>query len=271
MSISLYTVASGSSGNCYLIYTDETKILLDVGVSGKKIIEEIGNLGFVNEQIDGILLTHEHQDHIKSIRKMSKVTKNSIVFASKGTIDFVEDKISKEKIEIVRHNDELYIGNILVKAFQLSHDAKEALGYTFEYRKRRITVITDSGYITKDIEKIVEDTDLLVLESNYERNVLLVGNYPYYLKKRIDSRYGHLSNEQAAICICNMLQKRNKKGMPIIRLAHLSKENNTPKQAYITVNNNLYEEGFLQNRDYDLDVFPQGESGPIISLKGYIE
>lgn len=261
MSLKFSTLASGSSGNSYLICSDTTALLIDCGTAGKNIIKGIEDAGLSMEDLDGIFLTHEHQDHIKSIRMISRKASNATVYASSGTMDFISDKLNgSETVTLSGNSDPLFLGDLTVDVFNLSHDASEPLGYSVSDGYKRVTIITDSGIILDELYPVIADTDLLILEANYETNLLMMGHYPYELKRRIHGSQGHLSNEDAANCLCQMLEERKKQGIPKVYLAHLSKENNTPDQAWLTVKNILLKNGYYPDNDLILQVIERGGS-----------
>lgn len=264
--LKFYTFASGSKGNSYFVKTESGNMLLDCGIAGKHIISGMETLGESFCNLDGIFLTHEHTDHVKSIRMISKKAENAGVYASRGTLGCVGDKVKEGKKRIVAAGDRVEIGKTEVNVFSLSHDAAEPTGYSFAENGKRVTVITDTGIIHDGMKEIIEDTDLFVLEANHEKNILMMGAYPYYLKQRITGKEGHLSNEDAGICIAEMLSGRKKKNTPLICLAHLSGENNTSEQARLTVRNTLMEQGFNEGTDYGLRVFDRGQPGPLIEF-----
>lgn len=266
MAFKFCSFASGSSGNCYLVSTDTTQLLIDTGITGKKIFEGLSKCGLEPDDLDGILITHEHTDHIKSVRIVSKKAVNALVYASQGTLDAVSDKISSEKSFTVDALSAISIGDIEVSPFTLSHDAAEPLGFSLMHEGRRITIVTDTGCITGDAFDYLVNSDLYVLEANHEKNILLMGSYPYSLKRRILGDEGHLSNESAAEIIIRALGERTKEEIPKIALAHLSRENNTPRQAYLTIKSRLMEEGYVDNRDFRMFVLERDIIGEIIKI-----
>ena len=266
MTFRFVTFASGSSGNSYLIQSEHNNMLLDTGIAGKRIIQGMVDVGSTTEKLSGIFLTHEHTDHVKSIRMISRKAPLATVYGSRGTLDSVADKVSQERMSVIRGGDDIDMGDVQVSAFSLSHDASEPVGYSFAKNNRRITVITDTGVVCEHMYPYICDSDLLVLEANHEKNILMMGNYPYSLKKRITGKFGHISNVDAGRCICRMLQERSKAEIPTVYLAHLSRENNTPLQAELTVKNELFEAGFMPGRDLNLGVFARDEKGPVIEI-----
>ena len=269
MTLEFCSFASSSSGNCYMVKSDHTTLLIDVGIAGKHVLSGLSQKGLSPEEVDGILLTHEHVDHVKSLRMISKKAINAGVYASKGTLSCVCDKVSDECIRPVEAQTPYEIGDIQVKPFRLSHDAEEPMSYSFCKGDKQITIVTDTGYVTEEVFDQVKEADLLVLEANHEVNILKMGSYPYNLKRRILGDEGHLSNEAAGKCLCEMLNYRKeqeKHQAPKVILAHLSKENNTPGQAYLTIRNILFEEDYYIDKDLELDIALREEVGKSVEV-----
>ena len=269
MTLSFCSFASGSTGNCYMVKSENTTILIDVGISGKKIVEGLSSKNIEIEEIDCILITHEHSDHIKSLKLISKKAINAKVFASIGTWSKIIDLVSEEKIKRLEYGKPILIGDILVSPFKLSHDTSDPIGYSFKKGDKKITIVTDTGYVTEEIFENIKDADLLVLEANHEVNILQFGKYPYSLKRRILGEKGHLSNEAAGNCICQMLEyniEAKISKMPKVVLAHLSRENNTPEQAYLTIKNILGEKNFYMKKDLTLEVITRDKISDIMCI-----
>lgn len=258
MGLRFCSFASGSTGNCYLLKTENTNLLVDVGIAGKRIIGGLESCAVKPEQIDGILVTHEHTDHIKSLRMIAKKAVNGKIYTSEGTAYSVNEKLPMlaDKIRITDTATSFKVGDIEVEAFSLSHDAEDPVGFSVHSRGKRVTIITDTGVATKQMLSIAAKSDLLVLEANHEVNILHCSSYPYELKRRILSDYGHLSNDAAAEFIYEVDKLRkngggeNKSEKQKILLAHLSKENNSPMQAMLTIKNRLFEEDMIAGEDY---------------------
>ncbi len=228
---------SGSGGNCQHIGAGSTNILIDAGLSGKKIQNEMGKVALFPEQIQGILVTHEHIDHVQGVGVLSRRF-NIPVFASEKTWVAMEryiGKIKPENQKILVVDKELVIGDLHVTPFNISHDAVEPFGFNVTDGKRKISLLTDTGCINDTIKNKVTGFDLLLLESNHDEELLKVGSYPWSLKRRILSDHGHLSNDMAAHFLLDVLKKGNEK----VLLGHLSQENNFPELAYKTVVNTL--------------------------------
>ncbi len=259
MNLRICSFASGSSGNSYLIQSESTGIILDAGISGKKIMEGLSSQGADPENIRGIFVTHEHVDHIKSIRVLSKKIPSAEVFASGGTLGAIGDKVEDSRKIEVSDGEELTVGDISVKPFSICHDAACPLGYSFSRNGRTVSVVTDTGCVTDGMMDTIRESDILVLEANHEVNLLMLGSYPYNIKRRILSDEGHLSNEASGECLCRMLKERTKPGVPEVALAHISKEHNTPDQALMTIKNILFESDLFDGKDVNLSVLPRDE------------
>lgn len=265
MALRFCSIASGSSGNSYLVSTDSSAVLVDVGIAGSRIIDRLEQRGVTLPDIDGIFITHEHIDHVKSLRKISKGAINAPVFASEGTLAEVSDKVPAEKMLPVKSDQEITLGDISVTPFALSHDAIDPLGYSFKAGGRQLTIITDTGFVTDEILEHAKSADTLILEANHEVNILNMGSYPYSLKRRILGNFGHLSNEAAGECLCSVLAHRRGQNLDSefkVCLAHLSKENNTPQQAYLTIRNMLFEEDYYVDKDLKIYIIPRDEVSP---------
>ncbi len=275
MKLGFCSLASGSSGNCYLIKSDNTNLLLDAGISCKAIQAGLESLGISLKDIDGIFITHDHIDHIKGIKTLLKKT-SCPLYASRGTLEALVEKISPlpyERLMEAETDEEIGVGDIKATPFDLSHDTEEPKTFAFTKDGAKVCVVTDTGYVSDGIFDNIKDADILALESNHERNILLYGSYPYPLKLRILSDVGHLSNEACAHCLTEVLRYRRIRkrfsedsGALKVFLAHLSKENNTPEQALITVKNALEEEGFILGKDLELMVLSRDERSGFITV-----
>ena len=227
---------SGSSGNCSFIETDKTKILVDCGVSFKKIKEGLESINQDIHDIDAVLITHEHSDHIKGLGVLSKNI-DVPIYANKKTLDEIEKKyfISSTKPFVT---DELFeINDLKVLPFSIPHDAADPVGFTINHKNKKISLATDIGHVENKLYKNLNESSFVLLESNYEPDMLKSSSYPYSLKHRILGPEGHLSNEDAS----NVIKTLVNNGLNNIMLGHLSKENNFPELAYQTTVNELIE------------------------------
>lgn len=220
-------------GNCLYVESENTKLLIDAGVSLKKIEAGLETLNVSPSSLDGILVTHEHSDHIQSLGNLSKKF-NLPVYANSETFDAMPkqtDKISTENINKFKVAEKFQIKDIEVNPFSIPHDAANPCGFNITNNSDKISIATDIGHMTNDILKQLEDSKFILLESNYDTEVLKCSKYPYLLKQRIAGPNGHLSNDVASKVINYLLQGNLKTAM----LGHLSKESNFPELAYQTV------------------------------------
>ena len=251
--IKFCSLYSGSSGNCYYINIDGNRILLDAGKSLKKIREALEGLDENIENIDAILITHEHSDHIQGLKMLCKKHDINIYMTdkTKSEIQCLVDTINEENIVTFKAGDKFDIGCANIKSVKISHDAIDPVMYTFKDKNdNKISIFTDVGEITDTILENIKGSKLAVIEANYEENLLRLSRYPSYLKKRIMGKYGHLSNEEAGFLVKELVKNGTKK----ILLGHLSKENNTDIIAYQTIQNelNFLKEELGEKIDFDL-------------------
>ncbi len=224
---------SGSSGNSLFVESENTKLLVDAGVSSKKIEEALANLEIDPTSIDGILITHEHSDHVQGLGTFAKKF-NLPVFVNEKTLDAMpkqKEKISEKNIKLFNINEKFEIGDLKVKPFSIPHDAANPCGFNIFKDDKKISIATDIGHMTNGILKNLEDSIFIMLESNYDPEVLKYSKYPYQLKTRIAGPDGHLSNELAGKTISHLLNSGLKQAV----LGHLSKQSNFPELAYKTV------------------------------------
>ena len=228
-------IASGSSGNCIYVGSNNTHILVDVGISGKRVDEALRCLDICGQDLDGILITHEHVDHIGGLGVLCR--KYSIpVYATKDTIDAIKaykylGKVEDDIFHPIAPDVDLKIKDITVRAFRTSHDAADPVAYTFAADGKKLAVATDMGTYSEYTVENLRGMDSMLIEANHDVRMLQVGPYPYPLKQRILSDQGHLSNELSGRLVSEVLNDR----MGKIFLGHLSKENNLPELAYETV------------------------------------
>ena len=231
----LCSIASGSSGNCIYASANNTQILIDVGISGKRTETGLNEIGTSLKEIDAILVTHEHIDHIAGLGVISR--KYGIpIYASGGTLGAIMKtssvgKIDEELLFKIAPEHSFCIKDMEIDPIKISHDASEPLAYKLMHQDKKVAVITDLGYYDDYIVECLKGLDAILLEANHDVNMLQVGPYPYYLKKRILGNLGHLSNELAGRLLSEILHD----GMKQILLGHLSKENNLAELAYETV------------------------------------
>lgn len=263
----LCSIASGSSGNCIYVGSEATHLLVDVGISGKRTESGLNSIGVTGRDLDGILITHEHADHISGLGVMAR--KYGVpVYATAGTIDAIRSCGSLGKIDVslfreVRADEKLVIKDLTVNPMRISHDAADPVAYRIGYGSRRVGICTDLGIYDDYTVECLRGMDALLIEANHDVNMLQVGPYPYYLKQRILGERGHLSNENSGKLLCRILHDK----LQAIVLGHLSKENNLPELAYeavrmeITMGDNPY-----SANDFWMQVALRSEASPVISI-----
>lgn len=264
MKLSFCSLSSGSSGNCYIVRTESTVLIVDAGISGKRIFEGLSALGVRQEDVNGILITHEHIDHVKSVQILTKKLENASVFASSGTWETVKDKVPDTRRRETEAGSIFTVGDIEITPFSLSHDAAEPVGYSFSAGGKRLSIVTDTGCVTEEIHDAIKVSELLVIEANHDVHMLEYCRYPYNVKRRILGEFGHLSNDAAADEICRICEETGE--YREVLLAHLSKENNFPEMAYQTVKNLLEEHEIYIGKHLNLHIMMRDELSPVFTL-----
>ena len=233
------SIASGSSGNCLYAGNEDSSVLIDAGISKKKIVSGLDTINVNPDKVDGILITHEHSDHIKGLGIMLRAY-GIKAYATEETFDEIMRTSSIGKVDTslfncIKPDESFNIGSLNIKPFSISHDAVNPICFTISDSSGKIGIATDLGYYDDYIIDNLMDSQILLLEANHDVNMLQVGIYPYKLKQRILSNEGHLSNENSGRLICRLLDG----GLKHIFLGHLSKENNYPELAYETVRSEI--------------------------------
>ena len=248
----LYSIASGSSGNCIYVGGEEARILIDAGISMKRIREGLMEENFPIENLHAIFITHEHTDHICGLGPVLR--KYQIpVYATKETIEAIWEKgdmkgVSEDLFHAVVPEKTVSIEDMEIMPVRISHDAANPVCYTVQSESKKIGVATDMGCFSNEIVDHLKDCDSLLLEANHDINLLQVGSYPYSLKMRILGEKGHLSNDASA----RLIEKVLHHGLQHILLGHLSKENNFPELAYQTVSYELEQNPVWKKMDTEL-------------------
>lgn len=259
----IVTLGSGSKGNCTLIASDSTYILIDAGLPLGEIEAKLISLGVNPQKINGILITHEHSDHIKSVGLFSKKYKTP-VFAH-----VLEWKILRTKLDICEDlqgqfgDSDFYIGDLTISNFKLSHDANLCVGYSVYNNGAKFSIATDLGCCPPEIIEKLKGSNIVILEANHDET-LLANNpkYPVLLKRRILSSKGHLSNKTTAEVISQLVGGTNQ-----IILGHLSEENNNPNLAYNSIKTFLAQKGIIEGKNIFIDVATQHKMGNIFEIK----
>ena len=250
----LISIASGSSGNCTLIDTGKTHILVDAGITRKRISLGLNEVDVSIDDIDAIVVTHEHIDHIKALGVISRNDEIEI-YATKGTIEGIKNRkelweINSNHLKEINYGTSFKIGDITVNPFKTYHDTLEPCAYTFTQKNKKAGVMTDTGIYDGVIADMLKDSNALLIESNHDIEMLKNGSYPVFLKERILGNEGHLSNHFCA----HLLGKILHDNIEAVVLGHLSKDNNSPDKALETVKNSINS----NDTDYkanDFDIF----------------
>jgi phosphoribosyl 1,2-cyclic phosphodiesterase len=236
------SLRSGSSGNAIYINHKDVHILIDAGLSGRTIERALLNIGVNPKSLSAILITHEHKDHIKGAGVLSR-RYNIPIYANKATWGAMEKdikEISEKNKLYFTTGEEFEIGEIKIVPFKKPHDAVEPVGFSFKCGDKKISIATDLGYMTRGVANHLIGSDVVLLESNHDIQMLINGSYPWPLKKRILSNLGHLSNDAAADTLMKLFKM---KAIGIAFLGHLSQNNNRPELAFTTVTNILKKAG----------------------------
>ena len=257
MSLKLVSLASGSKGNATLILSNSTAILVDAGVSYSRISSELSDFGLKPSDLDGVVITHEHSDHIAGLCKLSPYTK---VYAHPLTQRAVCQKAdNKNMIDVPEYEGGLKIGDINVEPFRIPHDAAYPLAYTFDCEGARCSVATDIGMPTKGVVRNVKDSEVVLLEANHDLEMIKNGKYPPMLKARILSNTGHLCNDATARIASILCDDSRIKQLV---LGHISENNNTEQKAYDAVERVLKE----KNSDIELYVAHQSRRSEVFEI-----
>lgn len=261
----LCSIASGSSGNCIYVGSEATHLLVDAGISGKRVEEGLKFLELSGRDVDGILITHEHSDHIAGLGVLSRKYEIPI-YATKGTIEAIlncKNAPDASLFHEIQADTKVTIKDLTVNPMKISHDAAQPVAYRIGYGSSKVAVCTDLGVFNEYTVECLKGMDALLLEANHDINMLQVGPYPYYLKQRILGDRGHLSNENSGRLLNKVLCDKTK----TVVLGHLSKENNLPELAYeavrmeITMGDCPY-----KAEDFQIMVANRSEPSPIITV-----
>ena len=254
--IEVSVLASGSNGNCFFFQGNGTGFLIDAGISTKQICQRLVNIGKQIHDIKGIFLTHEHIDHVRGIQVLIKRFQIPI-YLSQGTHNGLKFNIDPKVVNIISDGAVIVSNDCQIKAFKKSHDAKEPLSYTLSYNGKKASFITDLGHACDNVKTAVKESDILILESNYDSNMLDKGTYPYFLKKRISGFKGHLSNDDAGV----LVKENGSSLLKQVFLSHLSAENNRPDIALNTFKSIVRKEKDLKGMN--INVIERGGSSNI--------
>ena len=258
------TLSSGSSGNSSFIEYEGTRILIDAGFSGKKIESLLNEVDESAKDLDAIFLSHEHNDHIKGAGVLSK-RYNIPIYANEGTWKAFLPKaksLREENIKIFKSDEFLNFKSMDILPIKIHHDAKEPVGFVVYLGNKKITLLTDTGYIDEKIAYEIQGSDVYYMEANHDLEALKMGPYPHKLKLRVMSKMGHLSNEQSAVALADALVGKNES----VFLSHLSDVNNTKELSRLTVDTYLRSLGLDTKKDINLEVAERYNPSRIVEL-----
>ncbi len=243
-------LASGSSGNCFYVETPQKKLLIDAGLTGKKVTSLLAEIDRSPEDLDAILVTHEHSDHIKGVGVLARKY-HLDVYANQETWKIMDDrnmigKLDAAQKHVFERGKMMTFGDLDIESFGVSHDAVDPQFYRIMKDDKSFVMLTDTGYVSDRMAGLIENADGYLIESNHDIEILRSGAYPWSLKQRILSDKGHLSNEDGAETMIRTIGNRTKK----IYLGHLSKENNIKELAHMTMENQLMRADFGVGKDF---------------------
>lgn len=264
--LNLYPLYSSSSGNMYLIETENANILIDIGVTYKKVKEALNHFSKEPSIIDAIFITHEHSDHIKGLNVFIKNNPTVPIYASLGTAEYIKNSLMKsnicaDNIFILPDNENIIIKDLTISYFHTSHDAVDPVGYNIKSSDKSITIATDLGVMTNTVLSCLKECSLPVIETNYDKSMLFAGNYPFEIKRRIAGPYGHLSNEDSGQVILELAQS----GTRNFLLSHMSENNNIPELAKETICSTLSLAGF-NVEEFNINIASKNFSDEVYKL-----
>lgn len=261
---SSFSLASGSSGNSIYVSSESSALLVDVGINCKTICLALDSRGVAPDELSGILITHEHSDHVKGLDVFSKKY-NVPIYINQMTWDEIRPRLRYADlmdVRIVEAGSRFVVGDIEVSSFSTPHDAVDSMGFRMDIGNHVVSVFTDLGRANNELLNQVAGSDLIYIEANYDPEMLKNGPYPYSLKQRISGDFGHLSNLECADAILDLM----KSGTERFILSHLSEHNNFPELAELTVNRILQAAGAKCGHDFQMMVAPRYSAGEVIKL-----
>lgn len=250
MSMHFSVLASGSTGNALFVETEDQSFLVDAGLSGKAMEALFKEIDRDISKLSGILVTHEHSDHIKGLGVLARKYKLPI-YANTKTWKAMERLIGEVAVEqkfSFEMEQQKAFGNLTIESFGVSHDAAEPMFYVFHQEDKKLVLITDTGYVSDRMKGTIQNADTYIFESNHDVSMLRMGRYPWSIKRRILSDFGHVSNEDAALAMSEVVGDRTKR----IYLAHLSKDNNMKDLARMSVEQTLQTKGIIVGEQFSL-------------------
>jgi len=253
--LTFLSFGSGSCGNCYYLTNGTDSLLIDAGIGIRRLKKNMMEYGIKMNIVRGLLITHDHADHIKSAGSLSQEYKlpvyaTKLVFEGLNRSYMIKNKVDESQMNIIDPGERFDIGPFAITPFSLPHDSSENVGYKIEVDGEVFTIMTDVGAVTDNVNKYISETNHLVIEANYDLEMLRVGRYPEMLKDRICSGTGHLANRQTAEALAQNFHEHLKN----VWLCHLSEENNHPELARKTIETILGSYGIIAGKDFQLEV-----------------
>ncbi|MCA1757864.1 MAG: MBL fold metallo-hydrolase [Bacteroidales bacterium] len=266
MELNFYSLSSGSSGNCYYLGNGQGGILIDAGIPGSSVIRFLKMASIPVASIMGILVTHNHTDHTRGLEYLTRRSFLPAFTTSKVRKSILSPKkrIAPDSIREIPLEKEFHLAGFEITAFPVSHDAPETIGFHIRSGENTITIATDLGYICNKSAEYIKAANLLVIESNYDEQMLIKGRYPWFLKERIQSDRGHLGNHQVSAFLADIIGGK----LSHICLAHLSNNNNTPDLALKTLYNTFTEKGIVLNGSPVISVLNRHMPTDMIRITG---
>lgn len=267
MEVQFLSLASGSSGNSYYLGTEHHGILIDAGISPRKIKKALTEHKIQDKHILAVFVTHDHADHIKAVGTLGEKW-NIPIYATKDVHKGIRRSYCvtlkpSSSVRYLEKGEILFLEEFRIEPFEVPHDSTDNVGYYIEVCGQKIVFITDMGYITSTVEKYVCQAEYIVIEANYDLEMLKAGPYPVHLKKRIIANSGHMDNLETGRFLADHFQKHWKH----VWLCHLSKDNNTPQKAYNTLKSCLSKENIQLKQDLDSTILRRDTPSEMFYLK----
>lgn len=265
--LQLCSLSSGSSGNCYFIGSSSEGVLVDAGISARRIRKTLEEIGLAMSQIRGVLITHDHIDHISALTILTK--KHGLpVYCTEGTWKGILRNrttfdLDQSMFRPLKPGVPFTLAGLSIEAFPVSHDALDAVGYHINGSSRSITIATDLGFIGKEAAVSLRKANVMVIESNYDEEMLLNGRYPAELKERVNGEMGHMCNAHTA----RFVSEHYHPGMSHILLCHLSAENNTPEKALETLHRAMEQKGNAFHHNTVVKALPRGKRSEVFIIE----
>ena len=254
MSVRICVLGSGSAGNCTLVATERTRVLVDAGFSFREIRLRLQKIGEDFERLDAVLITHEHSDHVAGLPTMGRKLRKPVFITrlTESRLDWGEERSGSEtkkdtvrpQIEFFQAGERISIGDFEIDSFTVPHDAADPVAFCFRAEGLKLGVVTDLGYMPESVKQQIRGCNFLALESNHDLDMLKVGPYPWFVKQRVMSRVGHLSNH----AVSEFLTADFDRASQVLVLAHLSEQNNHPEIARLTAVDALSSAGARSTR-----------------------